>query len=102
MRFAPRWLVPDDEGARPGIGFWLAIAASAIAGAVNLLRRPDFDPSDLILPGAYTAILVGTLLALRIFWPQTLSNRDRNGGVLIGFGIGLMTTLFLFFSGDLR
>lgn len=90
----------DDEGARPGIWFWLAIAASAIAGTVNRITRPDFDPSDLILPGVYTAILVGTLLAVRVFWPQALRNRDRNDGLLIGFGIGLMTVIFVFLAGS--
>jgi tryptophan-rich sensory protein len=94
--------VADSEPAKPGIGFWLAIAASAIAGTVNMLTRPDFEPGDLIVPTIFTAILVGTLMSVRVFWPQALGNVDRNGGLLIGFMIGMLTVILLFGANDLR
>ena len=93
----------NPEPAKAGVGFWLAIAASAIVGTVNMLTRPDFEPGDLLLPGIFTAILVGALLSVRVFWPQALSNAERNTGLLIGFGIGLIFAIVLVAaSGQMR
>ena len=92
----------DSEPARPGIGFWLAIAASGIAGSVNMLSRPDFEIGDLVIPLIFTALLVGTLIFVRVLWPQALSNEERNGGLLIGFMIGMLTVILLFAANDIR
>ena len=92
----------SGEPAKPGIGFWFAIAASAIAGTVNMLTRPDFDLGDLVIPGIFTAILVGSLLSVRVFWPQALGDPERNSGLVIGFMIGMVLTILLLAAGDLR
>ena len=75
------------QRARPGIGFWLAIAASAIAGVLAMARRPGFEPGDLVFPVAIAVISVGIVVGLQEFGPPGLRNMASNQRFLIVFTI---------------
>jgi hypothetical protein len=85
----------ETQPSRPGIGFWLAIAASAIAGALTMARRPGFEPGDLVIPVAFAMIASGVVITLQEFGPPTLRDLALNQRFLIAFTVVLVALLLI-------
>ena len=69
---------------------WIAVAASAIAGVVSMLTRPDFDLGDLVLPTAVAAVVTAVILVLRFVFPQAVSDPARNTRVFFMLSAALL------------
>lgn len=73
----------------PGIGVWLAITASAIAGVLALTRRVDFDAANLLTPVVVGVLAIGVVATLQEFGPPRLRALARDQRFLLAFAIGL-------------
>ena len=69
---------------RPGIGFWLIIASSALVGTWSRVTRPGFDPGDLVLPMALAISVAIIIVSLKVFFPAAVADPVRNSWLLIG------------------
>jgi hypothetical protein len=79
----------------PGLGVWLAIAASAVAGVLTMTRRQGFELADLLIPAALGMTAVGIVIALQNFAPPRLRALANDQRFLIGFTLGLSGLLVI-------
>jgi len=85
----------DLREARLRKGMWIAVAASAIAGVVNMVTRPDFDLGDLVLPVAVAAVVTAAILVLRFGFPQAVSDPQRNTRVFFALSAAFLLTILV-------
>jgi hypothetical protein len=87
--------MPDCARRTPGIGFWVVIAASAIAGTIMMASRPDFEPTEVLIPVAVGAISVGILAVVQESGPERLRTVASDQRFLIGFTVVLSAALVI-------
>jgi hypothetical protein len=79
----------------PGIGFWLAIAASALAGVFAMTRRRGFEPADLLIPVALCVTAVSIVIALQELGPPKLRDLANDQRFLVAFTLCLAALLVI-------
>jgi hypothetical protein len=88
--------MPDcGRRTRPWNGFCVVIAASAIAGMIGMASRPDFEPTDVLIPVAVGAISVGALAMVRELGPEPVRAVASDQRFLIGFTVVLSAALVI-------
>jgi hypothetical protein len=85
----------EPQRTSPGLGFWLAITASALAGLFTMTRRPGFQPADVLVPVAFGVAAVGVLIAIQQFGPPPIRDLARSQRFLVAFTLCLAGLLVI-------